>query len=181
MALGWQQRTLDIVKNLASRRRAMRCSESLDSTHAIAPRQRQHGPPHVVSGRFDLGAPLTKLRLIVADDSQRFLQKIVSVLSVEFEVVATAADGKTALDLVRQYEPDLVVSDLDMPVLNGIQVTRELAKNPSSPPVVICSAETDPEIVEAAREAGALDYVFKSRIETELILAVKSAVQSVLV
>ena len=120
---------------------------------------------------------MTKLRLIVADDSPPFLQKLVSLLSVEFDVVATAADGKTALDLIRRYEPDLVVLDLQMPGLNGIEVTRELAKNPSSPPVVICSAETDPEIVEAAREAGAVEYVFKARIETDLILAAKSAVQ----
>ena len=55
--------------------------------------------------------------------------------------------------------------------------TRELAKDPSSPPVVICSAETDPEIVEAAREAGAVEYVFKAHIETELIVAVKGAVR----
>ena len=120
---------------------------------------------------------MTKLRLIVADDSPPLLQKLVSLLAVEFEVVATAADGRTALDLIRRYEPDLVVLDLQMPGLNGIEITRELAKNPSSPPVVICSAESDPEIVEAAREAGAVEYVFKARIETDLSLAAKSAVQ----
>jgi DNA-binding NarL/FixJ family response regulator len=120
---------------------------------------------------------LTKFRVIVADDSPLFLQKLISLLAVEFDVVATAADGKTALNLIRRYEPDLVVLDLNMPGLNGIEVARELAKNPPSPLVVICSAETDSEIVEAAREAGAVEYVFKSRIEKDLILAAKSAVQ----
>ena len=120
---------------------------------------------------------MTKLRVVVADDSPPFLQKLISLLAVEFDVVATAADGKMALNLIRRYEPDLVVLDMQMPGLNGIEITRELAKNPSSPPVVICSAETDSEIVEAAREAGALEYVFKARIETDLILAAKSAVQ----
>lgn len=119
---------------------------------------------------------MTKLRLIVADDFPPFLKKLVSLLSVEFDVVATAADGKTALDHIRHYEPDVVVLDLQMPGLNGIEVTRELAKNPPSPPVVICSAETDPEIADAAREAGAVGYVFKSRIEPDLILAARSAV-----
>jgi DNA-binding NarL/FixJ family response regulator len=71
----------------------------------------------------------------------------------------------------------VVVLDLGMPVLNGIEVSRELAKNPSSPPVVICSVETDPEIVEATRQAGALAYVFKLRVQKDLILAVKSALQ----
>ena len=120
---------------------------------------------------------MTKLRVVVADDSPPFLQKLISLLAVEFDVVATAADGKMALNLIRRYEPDLVVLDMQMPGLNGIEITRELAKNPSSPPLVICSAETDSEIVEAAREAGAVAYVFKARIETDLILAAKSAVQ----
>jgi DNA-binding NarL/FixJ family response regulator len=116
---------------------------------------------------------LEKPRIIVADDSPAFLQKLTSLLSVEFDVIATAADGKSALELIRRYEPDLVILDLNMPVLNGVEVARELAKH--SPPVVICSVETDPEIVEAAREAGALAYVFKVRVEKDLILAVKSA------
>ena len=120
---------------------------------------------------------MTRSRVLVADDSPSFLQKLVSLLSIEFDVVATAADGKTAMDLVRRYKPDLVVLDLHMPALNGIEVARQLAKNPSSPPAVMCSAETDPEIVAAAREAGVVEYVFKARVETDLILAVKSAVQ----
>jgi two-component system nitrate/nitrite response regulator NarL len=121
---------------------------------------------------------LARLRLIVADDSPHFLGKFVSVLQVEFDVVATAADGRTALDLIRRHKPDLVVLDLFMPGLNGIEVTRELAKNSPSLPVVICSTETDPEIVEAARKAGAAEYVFKAHVEKDLILAVKSAVQN---
>jgi two-component system response regulator DegU len=120
---------------------------------------------------------LTRLRLIVADDSPSFLQKLIALLAAEFDVVATAADGKAALDLIRRYQPDLVVLDLQMPKLGGIEVARQLAKNLPSPPIVICSAETDPEIVEAAREAGAVEYVFKTRVETDLIVAVKLAVQ----
>jgi DNA-binding NarL/FixJ family response regulator len=121
---------------------------------------------------------VTKLRLIVADDSPSFLHKLVSLLAVEFDIVATAADGKTALNLIRRYEPDLAVLDMSMPAMNGIEITRELVENPPGPPVVICSAETDPEIVEAARQAGAVDYVFKARIETDLIVAAKAAVQA---
>jgi len=64
-----------------------------------------------------------------------------------------------------------------MPELDGMEVTRELAKHPPSTPVVICSVETDPEVVEAVRRAGALAYVFKIRVRKDLTLAVKSAVQ----
>jgi DNA-binding NarL/FixJ family response regulator len=118
---------------------------------------------------------LARLRIIVADDNPAFLRELISLLTAEFEVVATAADGKSALDLIRRYKPDLVVLDLAMPILNGIELTRVLAKH--SPSVVICSVETDPEIVEGARQVGALGYVFKVRVKKDLILAVKSAVQ----
>ena len=81
--------------------------------------------------------------------------------------MATAADEKSALELIRRYKPDLVVLDLGMPILNGMDVIRELAKSFSSPPVVICSVETDPEVVEAARQAGAVAYVLKTRVQKD--------------
>jgi len=115
------------------------------------------------------------LRVVVADDNAEFLQKAISALGTEFEVVATAADGQSALECVRHWRPDVVVLDLGMPVLNGIDVTKELMKHQPSPAVVICSIESDPEIVEAARQAGALGYVFKARIGQDLVGAVKAA------
>ena len=115
-----------------------------------------------------------KLRIVVADDNAAFLATLVSMLATEFEVVATAADGKSALESIRLCQPDVVVLDLEMPGLNAIEVTKELIKHPPSPPVVICSIEVDQEILDAARQAGALGYVFKVRIAKDLIAAVKS-------
>ena len=120
---------------------------------------------------------MARLRVIVADDHSAFLQQVVSLLATECDVVASASDGRSALDLIRRYEPDVVVLDIGMPILNGIEVTRELGKGLRCPPIVICSVEADPAVVEAAREAGALGYVFKSRVAKDLILAVNSAVQ----
>jgi two-component system response regulator DegU len=115
-----------------------------------------------------------KLRIVVADDNTTFLAKILSVVATEFEVVATAADGSSALECIRLWRPNVAVLDLEMPGLNGIEVTKELTEDPSSPAVVICSVENDPEIVEAARQAGAQGYVFKARVAEDLIVAVKS-------
>ena len=120
---------------------------------------------------------MARLRVLVADDNSAFLKKITSLLAGEFDVVATATDGNSALDLIRRYVPDLAVLDLGMPGLNGIEVMQELAKSSQDPPVVICSVETDPDIVEAARRAGALAYVFKIRVHKDLILAMKSVLQ----
>jgi two-component system response regulator DegU len=115
---------------------------------------------------------MIKPRIIVADDSQPFLDKLSSLLAGEFDIVATAMDGKKALDLILRHEPDLAVIDLNMPALSGIEVAKRLP----GLPVVICSMETDPEIAEAARGTGA-QYVFKARIHTDLIATAKAAVQ----
>ena len=82
---------------------------------------------------------MARLRIIVADDNPAFLRELTSLLEAEFDVVATAADGKSALDLIRRHKLDVVVLDLGMPLLNGIEVSRELAKSLVSAPVVICS------------------------------------------
>jgi CheY-like chemotaxis protein len=116
-----------------------------------------------------------RLRVVAVDDNAAFLREFTGLLGTEFEVVATAADGESTLECIRRYRPDVVVLDLEMPRLNGIQVAKELATDPMSPAVVICSVEDDPEIVDAARQAGALGYVIKARIREDLIAAVKSA------
>ena len=116
-----------------------------------------------------------KLRIAVADDSAHFLNELISVLETEFDVVATATDGKSALESIRSCRPDVAILDLEMPVLNGIEVTRELSKDNPRPAVVICSVESDPDFIEAAREAGALGYVFKARVRKDLVAAVKLA------
>ena len=97
------------------------------------------------------------------------------MLTAEFDVVATAKNGQLAVECVRCYGPDVVVLDLEMPILNGIEVTRELRKLGPNPAVVICSVESDREIVEAAQLVGALGYVFKRRMTGDLVIAVRCA------
>jgi DNA-binding NarL/FixJ family response regulator len=114
------------------------------------------------------------LRIVVADDNLSVLEKLVSILEVEFDVVKTARDGISSLEIIIDCQPDVVVLDLEMPGLNGIEITRELMKYSPRPAIVICSVEHDLEIVEAALKAGALGYVFKARAARDLNVAVKS-------
>jgi DNA-binding NarL/FixJ family response regulator len=116
-----------------------------------------------------------KLRIVVADDNPAFLGAVVSMLEAEFEVVATAADGNAAVERIRQHQPDVAVLDLAMPGLSGIDVTKAVTNHHPGSAVVICSVETDPEILRAARQAGALGYVFKVRVGEDLRSAIKSA------
>ena len=121
--------------------------------------------------------PKMKLRILIADDNAQFMRKMASVLESEFDIVSTVADGQAAVESARSCQPDVLVLDLEMPALNGIDVTRNLTNPRTGPRAIICSVETDPEIVEAALSAGALGYVFKSRIEIDLVLAVKAVVR----
>src|SRR5258705_6301668 len=100
-----------------------------------------------------------KLRIVVADDNADFLNELISVLGTEFDVVATAKDGKSALESILNCTPDVVVLDLEMPLLNGIEVIRALSKHDPRPAVVISSVESDPDFIEAGLGALALSYV----------------------
>jgi DNA-binding NarL/FixJ family response regulator len=118
-----------------------------------------------------------KLRILVADDNRKALYALVTALSLEFEVIATATNGRSALEEIRRLQPSVAILDLNMPELNGIEVTREIVRQCLSCAVVICSVENAPELIEAALAAGALGYVFKRRLNQDLSIAVKRAVQ----
>ena len=115
-----------------------------------------------------------KLRVVVADDNAAFLQRLVSLLGTEFEVLAAFENSQSVLEFVRSCHPDVVVLDLEMAPVSGIALTKELRKLGPNSGVVICSVESDPDIVEAARQAGALGYVFKRRMVRDLIAAVRA-------
>lgn len=118
---------------------------------------------------------LNKPRVIIADDNPAALRQLVGLLAAEFDVVATAENGRAAVENIRQYRPDIVVLDLQMPLLGGIEVTQELKNIAPGAAVVICSVETDPEVVQACHQAGALGYVVKMFAARDLPAAVRAA------
>jgi DNA-binding NarL/FixJ family response regulator len=115
------------------------------------------------------------LRIAAADDQPRLLEAIVTTLARDFEVIATAADGQTLLERISEKQPDVVVVDLGLPGMNGLEITRRVVQNGRYTRVVICSVEKDPELVNAALQAGASGYVWKNRIACELNSAVRLA------
>jgi DNA-binding NarL/FixJ family response regulator len=115
------------------------------------------------------------MRIVLADDHPKWLEMMVSLVELEFDVVATAVDGTSALQVISHHKPDVAVLDLEMPGLSGIEVTRQVMSNGHKPGVVICSAHITQEIVGAAREAGALGYVFKHNCARDLLPAIEAA------
>lgn len=116
-----------------------------------------------------------KSQIVVADDNTRMLLALVSALSSEFEVIATATDGRSALNYIERLQPAVAVLDLNMPELSGIEITREIVRQCLPSKVVICSVENDPELIATVLEAGALAYVLKPKMNRDLTMAVKCA------
>ena len=103
------------------------------------------------------------------------LESVSSFLSTDFDVVATAADGRAAVDLALRLQPDIAVIDMAMPRLDGFQTVAELRRNGSRTKAVFLTMHGGDEFIKAAIDAGALGYVLKSRIYTDLFSAIGHA------
>ena len=117
----------------------------------------------------------SRLRIVAADNSKPMLDKVVTVLQTNFDVVATAADGTSALEMIQLLKPDIAVLDISMPKMTGIEVTEELKNKGSDVKVVILTVHDDPDYVRAALNAGAIGYVLKSHMAVDLEAALSVA------
>jgi two-component system, NarL family, response regulator NreC len=120
---------------------------------------------------------MSKIRVILADDHTviRSGLKLLLERQPDIEVVGEADDGRQALDLVERLEPDVAVLDIAMPVLNGIEATRQLADRHPGVAVVILSMHSDEGYVVRALKSGARAYLLKDSAEADLIRAVRAA------
>jgi DNA-binding NarL/FixJ family response regulator len=115
-------------------------------------------------------------RVLVADDHPSVLRSLERLLSFDCDVVGTADDGGALLDLVEQLEPDVVVADLNMPTINGLDACRQLTRSNSHVKVILLSAMDDVDIAQQALAAGASAFLVKHAIDSgELVAAVKRA------
>jgi DNA-binding NarL/FixJ family response regulator len=119
--------------------------------------------------------PLIRPRILLADDHLEFLEAEIAFLRPHFEVVGTASDGASLISEAERLSPDLVVTDITMPILNGIDAVQKLRESGSTVRFVFLTVHTGREFVEACTEAGALAYVKKSCMKKHLIPAIKAA------
>jgi len=118
---------------------------------------------------------MAKIRVVLADDHQAVLAKVRGVLGEDFEVVDAVADGSQAVDVVLALDPDVLVTDISMPLLDGLQVAKRLQSAHCRAKIVFLTVHEDQDIVAAALDAGASGYVTKSRLATDLIPAIREA------
>jgi DNA-binding NarL/FixJ family response regulator len=113
---------------------------------------------------------------VLADDHTLIRSGLKLLLEQQpgFKVIAEAEDGRQAVDLVSKHHPDVVIADIGMPQLNGIEATRQIVAQDPHPDVVILSMHSDESYVLRALKAGARAYILKNSAETDLIRAVRA-------
>ncbi|WP_158751729.1 response regulator transcription factor [Acidobacterium sp. S8] len=114
-------------------------------------------------------------RVLLADDHDFFLSRVMSVLKLDFDVVGTVNDGGALVCEAQRLHPDLIVLDIAMPVLNGIEAAHEIHSAYPAIKLVFLTLHPDPQFVRACFAEGGLGYVIKSRLERDLIPAINEA------
>lgn len=114
-------------------------------------------------------------RILLADDHAAFVKEVGTLLGPEFEVVGTVSDGRAATEAARLLRPDVVVLDVKMPVMGGMEAARIIVEDATDARVVFLSSYRSPALVRDALATGALGYVVKASAVEDLSLAIRAA------
>jgi len=118
---------------------------------------------------------LKRIRLILADDHPAVLETVTRLLEREFEIVGTAGDGEALLEAAARLKPDVLVMDISMPILSGLEAARKLKEDGCTARIVFLTVHNNPDIVRACLNCGAFGYVVKPRLATDLVVAIQDA------
>ena len=120
---------------------------------------------------------MKKPRLLLADDHIILVEGLKALLAPEFDVVATAADGRAVLEAAERHQPDLILLDISMPGMNGIEATRRILAAHPRTAVVVLSMHQDESYVLGSLKAGARGYLLKDSLRSEIVEAVRAVSQ----
>ena len=115
------------------------------------------------------------IRVLLVDDHVSVLEGVRDLLSPEFAVVATATDGVEMLSACEYHNPDVIVTDIAMQRLSGIEASRKLLRSRPDTPIVILTMHREREVVQCALDAGVTGYVHKLSAGEDLIPAIRLA------
>ncbi len=116
-------------------------------------------------------------RIVLADDHRIFLDGLVSLLEDEFDIIGTAENGRALIEEVEKLRPNIVVTDISMPELNGIEATIQIKKIDPDIKVVLLTMHGDVTYATRGFDAGASGYVMKQAATQELVSAIKEALR----
>ncbi len=118
---------------------------------------------------------MDKVRVLLADDHEAIVARVRRVLSADFDIVGAVNNGRDALAETQRLDPDVLVIDISMPVLDGLQAVSHLRSTNSRTKVVFLTIHEGQDFVAAALSAGASGYVTKAYLTTDLVPAIREA------
>jgi DNA-binding NarL/FixJ family response regulator len=118
---------------------------------------------------------MKKPRILLADDHQIVLDGLRGILAEDFDLVGEATNGRELMDLAQHLNPDVIVADISMPLLNGIDAATQLRAHGSTAKIVFLTMHPDQTYATRALDAGASAYVLKHAASDELVAAIKEA------
>ena len=118
---------------------------------------------------------LEQPRVLLVDDNETILERAAATLSRVCNIVGAVKDGPAALEAVHVLRPDVIVLDISMPGMSGLEVAARLRRSGSSVPIVFLTIHDDEEVVQAAEAAGGIGYVAKTMLPSDLVFAVNEA------
>ena len=116
---------------------------------------------------------MTRPRVLLADDYPGMVTAVSRLLSLDCEVVGTVADASALLESAQRLQPDLIVLDLNLPDLSGLEVCRQITQAHPQTKIIVFTAVTDPEVRQRSLAVGASAFVSKLGPVTDLLAAIK--------
>jgi DNA-binding NarL/FixJ family response regulator len=120
---------------------------------------------------------MAKPKILLADDDRDFLQALQTLLTSEFEVVASVGDGQALMEAAAACAPDVIVTDISMPLLSGFRAARQLRSDWPNTPIIFLTVREDAAFVTEAKKLGASGYVVKRSTGSDLVPAIHSALR----
>ena len=114
-------------------------------------------------------------RILLADDHPALLQATTALLRPQFDIVGTATDGATLVSETLRLRPDVIVADVTMPVLSGIDAAHQLRASALATRIVFLTVHSEEQFMKACMAEGALGYVLKAQMKVHLIPAIRAA------
>ncbi len=118
---------------------------------------------------------LKKVRILLADDHPHFPEFVESLLETSFEIVGKVGDGQALLEAAAKLNPDVIVTDISMPFLNGIEAAEQLRGTGCNARIIFLTVHSDPDFVRICLATGAFGYITKPRVALDLIPAIREA------
>lgn len=116
-------------------------------------------------------------RVMLADDHTILVEAFCKLLEPHFQVVGTVADGRALVEMAPELNPDVIVLDLGMPLMNGLEAAERLRKLLPDVKIIFLTMNDDPSLAEEAMQAGASAYLLKNCAASELIKAIQNALK----